>query len=137
MSALQKQLAVIAATSTQQLDLKAQRTAHGKSLLYEPKIAASQTFNNIYQVCHEGFRELCMLDNRFAAFSKNLFSDQGKTEERNQMTAKENEELDVVIERFLTLVGPRLSLKPAQKAVEWLVRRFRCVKLERDQAFLC
>ncbi|KAF2816538.1 uncharacterized protein BDZ99DRAFT_407438 [Mytilinidion resinicola] len=135
-SALQKQLAAIAATSTQQLDLKAQKTAHGKSLLYEPKVAASQNFNSIYQVCHEGYRELCMLDSRFVAFSQNLFSDQGKTEDRSQMTAKENAELDVVIERFLTLVGPRLALKPAQKAVEWLVRRFRIHEYNTDIVIL-
>lgn len=41
------------------------------------------------------------------------------------MTAKENQELDSVIESFLSLVGPRLLLKPAVKAVEWLIRRFR------------
>ncbi|KAF2497168.1 hypothetical protein BU16DRAFT_508085 [Lophium mytilinum] len=135
-SALQKQLAAIAATSTQQLDLKAQKTAHGKSLLYEPKVAACQNFNNIYQVCHEGYRELCMLDSRFVAFSQNLFSDQGKTEDRTQMTVKENAELDIVIERFLTLVGPRLALKPAQKALEWLVRRFRIHEYNTDIVIL-
>lgn len=41
------------------------------------------------------------------------------------MTAKENQELDSVIESFLSLAGPRLLLKPAVKAVEWLIRRFR------------
>jgi U3 small nucleolar RNA-associated protein 10 len=32
-----------------------------------------------------------------------------------------------VLEAFITLVGPRLLLKPAEKALEWLVRRFRYV----------
>ncbi|KKY13464.1 putative ssu processome component [Diplodia seriata] len=124
-SALQQQLAQIAASSTHQLDLKAQKAAHGKSLLFEPRIAASQDFNTIYQICHEGFQELCMLDPRFAAFAQNLFSEQSKTEDRTQMTKKENEELDAVLESFLGLVGARILLKPAVKAVEWLVRRFR------------
>lgn len=127
MTSLQKQLASIAASSTHQLDLKAQKTAHSKSLLYEPRVAVTQDFDTIFQICYEGFEELCMLDSRFKAFEKNLFSDQSKGEERSQMTAKENAELDTVLESFLGLVGPRLLLKPALKAIEWLIRRFRWV----------
>lgn len=129
MTSLQKQLAAIAATSTHQLDLKAQKLAHGKSLLFEPRIAASQSFENIYLICYEGFRDLCALDPRFVQFSRNLFSEQSKVEDRTQMTQKENEKLDEVLEAFITMVGPRLLLKPAEKALDWLVRRFRCATL--------
>jgi U3 small nucleolar RNA-associated protein 10 len=129
-TALQKQLAAIAASSTHQLDLKAQKSAHGKSLLFEPKIAASQSFDNVYLICYEGFRDLCALDSRFLHFSKSLFSEQSKVEDRTQMNKEENKKLDAVLEAFITLVGPRLLLKPAQKAVEWLVRRFRYVFLD-------
>ncbi|KAF2230999.1 hypothetical protein EV356DRAFT_579615 [Viridothelium virens] len=125
MTSLQKQLAQIASNSTQQLDLKAQRAAHSKSLLFDPKDAVTQSFDTIYQICQEGFQELCLLDSRFIPFSRNLFSGQSKLEDRTQMTEKENEELDAVLERFLGLVSGRLLLKPAHKAVEWLVRRFR------------
>ena len=124
-TALQRQLAVIAANSTHQLDLKAQKAAHGKSLLFEPKVAATQDFNTIYRICIEGFEELCRLDKRFNVFATNVFSEQSKSEERGLMTREQNEELDAVVESFLTLVSGRLLLKPAQKAVEWLVRRFR------------
>ncbi|KAK7534940.1 uncharacterized protein J3D65DRAFT_629488 [Phyllosticta citribraziliensis] len=135
-SSLQQQLAAIAATSTHQLDIKAQKAAHGKSLLFEPKIAASQDFNTLYQICHEGFQELCLLDPRFAAFAQNLFSEQSKTEDRTQMTKAENEELDAAIEGFLGLVGARLLLRPAVKAVEWLVRRFRIHEYNAEFAIL-
>ncbi|KAF3033541.1 snoRNA-binding rRNA-processing protein utp10 [Didymella keratinophila] len=124
-TALQKQLAAIAASSTHQLDLKAQKSAHGKSLLFESKVAGSQSFENLYLVCHDGFRELCALDARFRQFAGSVFSEQSKDEDRLQMTAAENKKLDAVLEAFITLVGPRLLLKPAQKALEWLVRRFR------------
>ncbi|ORY13399.1 hypothetical protein BCR34DRAFT_613402 [Clohesyomyces aquaticus] len=124
-SSLQAQLAQIAAKSTHQLDLKAQKAAHGKSLLFEPRIAASQSFDSLYLICHEGFRDLCALDHRFTPFSRTLFSEQSKDEDRTQMTKKDNAELDTVLEAFMTLVGPRLLLKPAEKALEWLVRRFR------------
>ncbi|XPS98764.1 snoRNA-binding rRNA-processing protein utp10 [Ascochyta lentis] len=124
-TALQKQLAAIAASSTHQLDLKAQKSAHGKSLLFEPKVAGSQSFENVYLICHDGFRELCALDARFRQFASSLFSEQSKEEDRLHMTEAENKKLGAVLDAFITLVGPRLLLKPAQKALEWLVRRFR------------
>jgi U3 small nucleolar RNA-associated protein 10 len=126
-TALQKQLAAIAAASTRQLDLKAQKAAHSKSLLFEHRVAASQSFDSIYLLCYEGFRDLCALDPRFQRYSTSIFSDQSKAEDRTQMTREENEKLDLVLEGFLTLVGPRILLKPAEKALEWLVRRFRYV----------
>ncbi|EAT90415.2 hypothetical protein SNOG_02203 [Parastagonospora nodorum SN15] len=103
-TALQKQLAAIAASSTHQLDLKAQKSAHGKSLLFEPKIAASQSFETVYLICYEGFRDLCALDSRFLQFSKSLFSEQSKVEDRTQMTKEENKKLNAVVEAFITLV---------------------------------
>jgi U3 small nucleolar RNA-associated protein 10 len=118
-------LAVIAANSTHQLDLKAQKAAHGKSLLFDSRIAATQDFNSLYQICVEGYEELCSLDPRFTAFAQNIFSEQSKSEERGLMTADGNKELDNVLENFLILVTGRLLLKPAQKAVEWVIRRFR------------
>lgn len=50
------------------------------------------------------------------------------------MTATENSELDKRLEIFLGLVGGRLRLSPAVKAVEWLIRRFRVH--ERNTSFL-
>jgi U3 small nucleolar RNA-associated protein 10 len=134
MTSLQKQLAAIAASSTHQLDLKAQKLAHGKSLLFEPRVAASQSFENVYLICYEGYRDLCALDPRFVQFSRSLFSEQSKVEDRTQMTQKENDKLNGVLEAFMTMVGPRLLLKPAEKALEWLVRRFRYVRLRRGMA---
>ncbi|KAM3422575.1 U3 small nucleolar RNA-associated protein 10 [Cercospora zeina] len=124
-TALQQQLAAIAANSTHQLDLKAQKARHSKSLLFEPRDAATQKFDTIYQICLEGFEELCDLDKRFRPYARNLFSEQSITEDRTTMTAQENEELDTVIVRFLGLLGGRILLRPAMKAMEWLVRRFR------------
>lgn len=126
-TALQQQLAQIAKKSTDQLDLKAQRAQHSRSLLFDPRVASNQTFETIYQICAEAFRELCMLDARFAPFAANLFSEQSKSEERINLTKKENEHLDHIIDSFLGLVGSRLLLRPGLKAVEWLVRRFRYV----------
>lgn len=124
-SALAAQLSKIATNSTNSLNLKAQKAAHAQSLIFEPRVAASQSFDTIYTLCHEGFQELCLLDSRFLDFQRNLFSEQSQEQDRTQMTAGENEELDKTLEAFVGLVGSRLRLSPAIKAVEWLVRRFR------------
>ncbi|KAE8451963.1 hypothetical protein EG329_002127 [Mollisiaceae sp. DMI_Dod_QoI] len=124
-TALAAQLSKIAANSESSLNLKAQKAKHSKSLIFEPRIAASQSFDTIYTLCHEGFQELCLLDSRFVEFQRNIFSEQSQEEDRTQMTAAENAELNKRLESFLGLVGARLRLNPAIKAVEWLVRRFR------------
>ena len=125
------QLRDIAANTTNELDLKAQRAAHSTSLIFEKKIAGSQDFDTIYQICFEGFKDLCLLDPRFSEFERSLFSAQSKTQDRTQLTKEQNKELDSVIEAYLALVGARLLLKPAIKSVEWLVRRFRFVLYSR------
>ena len=135
-TALQQQLVEIQKNSTHQLDLKAQKARHSKSLLFEPRDAATQSFDTIYQVCYEGYEELCMLDARFSQFARNLFSEQSKNEDRTQMTAKENEELDRTVQSFLGLVGGRLLLKPGMKAAEWLVRRFRVQEYSTEAVLL-
>lgn len=124
-SSLAAQLSQIAANSTHQLDLKAQRAVHSQSLIFEKTVAGSQTFETVYQICYEGFLEICALDSRFKKFQRSLFSEQSVTEDRLQMTAEQNKELDTVLESFLGLVGSKLLLSPAIKAVDWLVRRFR------------
>jgi U3 small nucleolar RNA-associated protein 10 len=122
---LQQQLATIAANSTHQLDLKAQKSRHSQSLLFEPLDAATQSFETIFQICIEAFDEICQLDSRFSPFGDNIFADSSKDVDRTQLNKRENEELDEVVAKFLGLVQARLLLKPAIKCMEWLVRRFR------------
>ncbi|KAF5862267.1 snoRNA-binding rRNA-processing protein utp10 [Aspergillus alliaceus] len=124
-SSLAAQLSQIAANSTNQLNLKAQRISHSQSLIFDRKVAGSQDFDTIYDICNEGFQELCQLDPRFAQFERTIFSEQSKTQERTEMNAAQNKELDTVLEVFLALVGGKLLLSPAVKAVDWLIRRFR------------
>ncbi|KAI0875102.1 armadillo-type protein [Hypoxylon argillaceum] len=124
-TALAAQLAQIAANSKFTLDVKAQKASHSKSLIFEPRVAAVQGFQTLYGICREGFDELCQLDSRFVPFGSTIFSEQSQDENRVQMTAAENAELDKRIESFLHLAGARLRLMPTIKAVEWLVRRFR------------
>ncbi len=122
---LAAQLAEIRASTTNSLDLKAQKKAHSQSLLFEARVATTQDFDTIYQICYEGFQELCKLDARFIGFANNIFSEQSKQEDRTQMTVTQNEQLDIALEEFISLTSSKLLLKPALKALEWLVRRFR------------
>jgi len=124
-TSLAAQLAQIAAKSKITLDIKAQRASHSKSLLFEPRVAAGQSFQTVFTLCHEGFEELRQLDGRFSSFSTTLFSEQSQEEDRTQMNAEENAELDKQIETFLRLSASRLRLLPTIKAIEWLIRRFR------------
>ncbi|KAI0476901.1 armadillo-type protein [Xylaria cf. heliscus] len=124
-TALAAQLAQIAAKSKTTLDVKAQKAAHSKSLIFEPRVAAVQSFQALYGICREGFDELCQLDPRFIPFGATIFSEQSQDEDRVQMSAAENAELDKRVDSFLRLAGARLRLMPTIKAIEWLVRRFR------------
>lgn len=124
-TSLQAQLAKIASNSKSSLNIKATRASHSKSLIFEPAVAAGQTFQAVYAVCHDGFEELCRLDGRFLQFQTNLFSEQSQDEDRTQLSKIENDELDKRIDAFLRLAGGRLRIMPAIKAIEWLIRRFR------------
>src|SRR3954469_19582159 len=95
---LAAQLSLLANQSSNSLNLKAQKAAHSKSLIFEPRVAASQSFHTIYSLCHEGFQELCLLDGRFLEFQKTIFSEQSQDEERTMLTAEENSELDKTLE---------------------------------------
>lgn len=122
---LAAQLAQVAANSKSTLNVKAQKAAHSKSLIWEPRVAASQTYQALYKICFQGFEELCQLDARFARFQSTIFSEESQEQDRTQLNKAENEELDRQVDAFLRLVGGRLRLMPAIKSIEWLIRRFR------------
>ncbi|PHH61103.1 hypothetical protein CDD81_765 [Ophiocordyceps australis] len=124
-STLASQLAQIAAKSKATLNTKAQKATHSKSLIWEPKAAACQSYHTLYTTCYSGFEELCQLDARFLHFQSTIFSQASQDQDRNQLSSAENAELDRQIDSFLRLAGSRLRLMPAIKAIEWLIRRFR------------
>src|SRR5271155_1653840 len=107
------QLKQIALNSTNELDLKAQKASHAESLIFEKKVSGSQDFDTIYQICLEGYQELCRLDSRFYPFARNIFNRQRKEMDRTQMSADDNKALDSVIEWFLGLVCGKILLLPA------------------------
>ena len=135
-TALQQQLAAISAKSTDQLNLKAQKQRHAKSLLFEPREAANQSFDTLFQICGEGFDDLCTLDARFRSFATNLFAPSSVEVERETLNKKENDDLNTVVEQFLGLICGRLLLKPALKCVEWLIRKWKALEHNVDTLLL-
>ena len=134
---LTAQLAQIRAQSTNPLDLKLRKKTHSESLLFDKDVAALQDFDTIYQICYEGYEDLCRLDARYTVYVQSLFSQQSKQEDRHQLTKAQNEQLDIALESFLALVGAKILLKPALKAIEWLIRRFRFVHHVSRHIALC
>lgn len=124
-SSLAAQLQRITATSTNTLNTQKLKQIHSASLLFPAAHAATQDLETIYSIAAEGFRELCQIDDRFIAYERGLFSESSKGVDRFLLPSSEVNELDRNIEGFLQLVSGKLLLRPALKAVEWLVRRFR------------
>lgn len=106
------------------LDRKSRAKLHSKSLIFGPKVAATQDYDYLHLIGVAGLTELCTMDSRFSKFQQTLFADSTVTFDRNVQTKEIEENLNASITAFLNLVSPYYSLSPAVRAVEWLVRRF-------------
>ncbi|KAF2103712.1 hypothetical protein NA57DRAFT_30322 [Rhizodiscina lignyota] len=136
MSSLQSQLGSLRTQSTHQLDLRAQRVAHSRSIIFPPQEAASQTLYDLYQLCVRSFNNLCELDNRFRPFGHSIFSQESVAMDRSQMLRPEVRQLNATLEEFLSLLAPKIQLRDAQVALEWLIRRFRLHEDKDNAKFL-
>ncbi|RCK63521.1 U3 small nucleolar RNA-associated protein 10 [Candida viswanathii] len=125
MSSLASQLQSInEKTASIALDRKQRSKLHSRSLIFDPKVAAGQDYEYIYDIAVEGLDDLCELDSRFNKFKQTLFSETSVTLDRNLQSKEVIDQLNKNIDVFLTLVGPYYALTSSLKAVEWLVRRF-------------
>lgn len=106
------------------LDRKSRAKLHSKSLIFAPKVAATQDYDYLHLVGVDGLTELCTIDSRFSKFQQTLFADSTVNFDRNVQTKEIVDNLDASIAAFLNLVSPLYPLSPAVKAVEWLVRRY-------------
>ena len=125
MSSLASQLSNIASgATTVAFDRKRRQKLHSASLIYTPKVAATQDYEIIYSNAFEALEELISVDRRFAYFKNSLFSETSVNVDRNVQTAEQNKDLDNAVNAYLSLISPRWNLVPALQATEWLVRRF-------------
>lgn len=95
------------------------------SILFEAHEAADVDVDTIFALGRTGLEELQRIDSDFEKFDKTLFSESFKALERTQQPREFNQRLDKKIEEFLVCLSPYFLIKPSQKALEWLIRRFR------------
>ncbi|XP_014287034.1 HEAT repeat-containing protein 1 [Halyomorpha halys] len=94
------------------------------SFLFDPKEAANFDRDDIYELGLSGLEELKKLNPNFSAFENTLFDTTSRFFERAVESSEANEKLNDQIKTFLTLLSPYFLLKPAHKALEWLINRY-------------
>ena len=125
MSSLASQLKSISDKSASIALNRQQRSKiHSRSLIFDPKVAASQDYDEIYDVAIDALDELCELDSRFNKFKNSLFANDSINFDRNVQSEDVVTQLDQNINAFFTLLGPYYNFTAALRASEWLVRRF-------------
>ncbi|XP_071483190.1 HEAT repeat-containing protein 1-like [Diadema antillarum] len=135
MSSLAEQLQRLAVPEARASDF-----SHRKqrvSLLFDPAEAAGIDKETFYAIGVNGLQELQSIDPRFHDFEGLLFDEASKSLERSVQTKDVNSKLDKKIRRFLLVASPYFLLKPAQKAIEWLVFRFRIHEYNADELMMC
>jgi U3 small nucleolar RNA-associated protein 10 len=102
------------------------KRSKNSSLLFDEKQASTIDTDTIYSIGLEGYHELLKIDeNRFLGFDKSLFHRNTKDFERRLQTAAVNDQLDISILNFLRSLSPYFLLRPAHKALEYLLRKYR------------
>ena len=76
-----------------------------------------------------GIAELQAIDPVFDDYQEVLFGESTMTFQRSMQTAEVNSQIDDTIESFLQRLTPYCLLKPAQKALEWLIYRYMMLKM--------
>jgi len=97
------------------------------SLLFDQTKAEHLDLETILNIGTNGLMELRKYDERFAAFEDTLFNPASVSLARPQMSKEAIQKLDKSVEQFLMLLSPYFLLKPAHKAIEWLLRRYQYV----------
>ncbi|XP_034311475.2 HEAT repeat-containing protein 1 [Magallana gigas] len=108
-----------------------------KSLLFDPKEAAALDKEAIYAIGTNGIAELQAIDPVFDAYQEVLFGESTMTFQRSVQTAEVNAQIDETVESFLQRLTPYCLLKPAHKALEWLIFRFNINIYNMDAFMVC
>ncbi|XP_077981207.1 HEAT repeat-containing protein 1-like [Glandiceps talaboti] len=134
MTSLASQLKRLALPQTQS---SLTRDRDRASLLFDPKEAASLDRETFYALGVNGLEELIGIDPTFHEFEVTLFDEASKSLERSVQTSEINKVLNKKISQFLLRVSSYFLLKPAQKAIEWLIHRFYIHQYNVDDVMMC
>lgn len=137
MSSLSAQLAQVAANNaTVAFDRKRRQKLHSASLIYNPKTAATQDYDFIFDNALSALNELIEIEPKFEIFTKSLFSESSINIDRNVQSKEEIRNLDNAINGYLLLASSKWYLTPTLHATEWLVRRFQIHVLNAEMFLL-
>jgi hypothetical protein len=103
------------------------RRKHAESYLFTSQEADQHDYNSIHALGVNGLSKLKTLNAHFAKYDVNLFSEAARDLDRTLQSESQNAELDRTLASFLRDLGPFLLESPTSKALEWIIRRFRCV----------
>ena len=123
MSSLSDQLKKLSTPG--QLSFRASHASQKPSLLFTSREAADLDIEAVFSLGINGLEELKNINSVFSKFEASLFNDSSKFFERSLQTKEANTQLDQQIESFLLCLSPHILLRPAQKALEWLIRAYR------------
>ncbi|KAK8773577.1 hypothetical protein V5799_011890 [Amblyomma americanum] len=132
-TSLARQLQKLAAPQTSLL----KETKRRASFLFDPREAGALDTDTAFAIGTTGLEELSMLNEAFSRFEASLFAESAKYIERAVKSREENAELDNQIEEFLLLLSPHFLLRPAHKALEWLIYRFHVHQYNVDALLRC
>ncbi|KAG8229732.1 hypothetical protein J437_LFUL007907, partial [Ladona fulva] len=98
------------------------KTHKRDSFLFDPNEAANLDLETVLEIGLSGLRELQELNPEFHAFENSLFDVTSVGVQRAVLERDTNDLLDENINRFLSLLSPYVLLKPAHRALEWLIQ---------------
>lgn len=132
MSSLSQQLKVIGEKNASvALDRKTRSRIHSRSLIFDPKVAAAQDLEYIYQLAIDRLTvssDLFHAKLWFDRFENTLFAQESVRFDRNVQTKESLEALNLQVEAFLEVLAPLYDDRNDKEMVlplaEWLVRRF-------------
>ncbi|OWF38112.1 HEAT repeat-containing protein 1-like [Mizuhopecten yessoensis] len=134
MTSLAKQLERLAVPHTQTIYGEDQRK---KSLLFDPSEAASIDKETFYNLGINGLEELETIDASFQEYESNLFAESSMSFERSVQSSDVNDRLNETLSQFLLHLSPYCLLKPAHKALEWLIYRYHIHQYNVDELVMC
>lgn len=104
-----------------------------QSLLFTPREAAHVGVDVVHQVACNGLLELEQMDERFAPYGRTLFSEASRSIVRDALDAETEQRVNASIQSLLQLLSQYLLLRPAHKALEYLIRVYRVNEFNKDE----
>ena len=127
MSSLKSQLSALSRNVPRPVASMRHKAQRRVTILFSESEVEQLDVGKIHSIGVNGLLALKRLDSRFGAFESTLFAAASTELDRELQTEEVNAKLDQSLEQFLLLLSPFVLLKPAQKAFEYLLRRYRYV----------